>query len=42
MSFPYSNFEGTFCTYVFGKSFDDIDSLKENFEHRDTYYAKKY
>ena len=33
MSFPNSNFEGKYGTYVFGKYFDITDS--------DIYYAKK-
>jgi len=42
MSFPNSNFEGNFSTYVFGKSFYIIESWKLNVGYRDTYYAKKY
>ena len=42
MSFPNSKFEGNFSTYVFGKSFVLIESLKLNVGHRGTHYAKKY
>jgi hypothetical protein len=35
ISFPNSNFEGNFSTYVFGKFFDIIDSWKVNVGHRD-------
>jgi len=41
MSFPNSNFEGNFSTYVFGKSFWNYRELKMNVGNRDIYYAKK-
>ena len=40
MSFPNSNFEGNFSTYVFAKSFVHYRDMKLNVEHRDIYYAK--
>ena len=40
MSFPNSNFEGNFSTYVFDKSFFIIETWKVNVGHRDLYYAK--
>jgi len=41
MSFPNSNFEGNFSTYVFGKSFWHYSELKIHCWHRGVYYAKK-
>jgi len=42
MSFPNSNFEGNFSTYVFAKSFGHYRDLKSEDGHRVIYYAKKY
>jgi len=42
MSFPNSNFEGNFSSYVIGKSFGIIESWKFIVGHCDIYYAKKY
>jgi len=42
MSFPNSKFEGTFSTYVFGKSIWYYRETKMNVGHHDTYYSKKY
>jgi len=42
MSFPNSNFEGNFSTYVFASHFDIIEIWKMDIGHRDIYYAKKY
>jgi len=42
ISFPNSNFERNFSSYVFGKSFWHYRELKVNVGNRDTYYAKKY
>ena len=41
MSFPNSNFERNFSTYVFAKSFCYFRELKIEFGQRDTYSAKK-
>ena len=41
MSFPSSNFEGNFSTYVFGKPFWHYRNWKLIVWHRDIYYKKK-
>ena len=41
MSFPNSNFEGIFSTYVYGKSFYIMERRILIVGHRDIYYAKK-
>ena len=40
MSFPISNFEGNFSTYVFGKSFYIIETRKVNVGHGDIFMQK--
>ena len=41
-SFPDSNFEENFSTYVFGKVILTYRSWKLIVGHRELYYAKKY
>ena len=41
MSFPNSNFKGNISTYVSGKYFDIIESLKLIVGNREIYFAKK-